>query len=222
VSGLYYALGDSMSIDEYAGGPGCGAASLLVRDLASAEPDWSLRLLAFDGATTEDVWQDQVPRVLERPALVTLTMGGNDLLAAAFGYEDAYQEHVADRVRANGELILGELRRLSGPDTPIVVTTVYDPSDGTGDASSAGMPPWPDGLYALAALNEELRRLADRHGAVVADVHGVFIGHGISAGDVTQPDPRPPNRELWYCGAIEPNAWGAEAIARTWRAALPD
>jgi lysophospholipase L1-like esterase len=220
VSRLYYALGDSMSIDEYAGGQGRGAASLLVRDLADAEPDWNLRLLAFDGATTVDVWQDQVPRVLERPDLVTLTMGGNDLLAAVFGYDDAYLEHVAERVRANGELILAELRRLAGPATPIVLSTVYDPSDGTGDASSAGMPPWPDGLDALAALNEELRRLADRYGAVVADVHAAFLGHGVSAGDVTQPDPRPANRDLWYCGAIEPNAWGAEAIARTWRAVL--
>jgi hypothetical protein len=31
---------------------------------------------------------------------------------------------------------------------------------------------------------------------------------------------RPANRDLWYCGAIEPNAWGAHEIRRTWWQAL--
>jgi len=62
---LYAALGDSISIDEYAGGPGLGGASLLAhnqddtfpqwrgRDLATVHPDLRYLLIAVDGGTTE-------------------------------------------------------------------------------------------------------------------------------------------------------------------------
>jgi hypothetical protein len=42
----YFALGDSISIDEYAGGPGLGAASLLADDLGI-----DLTLLARDATS---------------------------------------------------------------------------------------------------------------------------------------------------------------------------
>jgi hypothetical protein len=35
----------------------------------------------------------------------------------------------------------------------------------------------------------------------------------------TTAESRPPNRGLWYCGVIEPNAWGAHQIrAARWQA----
>jgi hypothetical protein len=46
----------------------------------------------------------------------------------------------------------------------------------------------------------------------VADVHGRFLGHGLAAGDPTQSAARPADQNLWYCGLIEPNAWGASQI----------
>ena len=49
----------------------------------------------------------------------------------------------------------------------------------------------------------------------MADVHGRFLGHGLAIGDPAQSDPRPSNRDLWYCGLIEPNAWGASEIRAT-------
>jgi hypothetical protein len=57
-------------------------------------------------------------------------------------------------------------------------------------------------------------------GAVVAGVHAHFAGHGAAAGDPGQPDPRPADRRLWYCGVIEPNAWGAHEIRCTWWRAI--
>jgi hypothetical protein len=63
-----------------------------------------------------------------------VTRGGNDLLAA---YGDAGAARRAIRtVVDNGRLVLASLRTLLGPDTPILVATVYDPSDGSGDAST--------------------------------------------------------------------------------------
>jgi hypothetical protein len=102
-----------------------------------------------------------------------------------------------------------------GPMAPIVVATVYDPSDGTGDAVRLGLPVWPEALDLLAELNQALRTLAEEHRALVADVHGRFLGHGLAIGDPAQLDPRPSNRDLWYCGLIEPNAWGASEIRAT-------
>src|ERR671927_55807 len=92
MSGVYVALGDSMSIDVYAGGPGRGAASLLHRNRDGDFPGWAGRDLAThgyelldltaDGATTPSVLDRQLPRVDRRPGLVTVTMGGNDLMGA--------------------------------------------------------------------------------------------------------------------------------------------
>jgi hypothetical protein len=124
---VYAALGDSMSIDDYAGGRGRGAASL--------------------------VWRNR----------------DADAARRAIGT-------VVDK----GRLVLASLRALMGPEAPIVVAT---------------------------------------HRALVAEVHARFLGHGLAAGDPTQPAARPPDRDLWYCGLIEPNAWGASQIrASFWEA----
>jgi lysophospholipase L1-like esterase len=222
---VYAALGDSMSIDDYAGGPGRGAASLLWRnrdrdfpawagrDLSARDPTARLAVLASDGASSTTVAHQQLERLgrLElTPTLATVTMGGNDLLAA-YGDHAAAQRAIGT-VIDNGRLVLAGLRALMGPEAPIVVATVYDPSDGTGDAGRLGLPPWPEALQLLAELNLALRTLALDHGALVADVHARFLGHGLAVGDPTQPNARPPDRGLWYCGLIEPNAWGASEI----------
>ena len=151
MSGLYVALGDSMSIDDYAGGPGRGAASLLHRNRDGDFPEWSGRdltaagftaqVLAADGAISTDVIGKQLNGITDAPTLVTLTVGGNDLMvhygdtAAAYG--------VIGRVAAATE---GVLRRLPpAGECRVVVTTVYDPSDGTGYVADSGLAPWPEG-----------------------------------------------------------------------------
>jgi lysophospholipase L1-like esterase len=221
----YVALGDSISIDEYAGGPGRGGASLLFRnrdedfpawrgrDLATTRPELGFWLLAVDGGTTRTLLDLQLPALAAAdvaPVLVTLTVGGNDLLAA-YGDTRAALAVVAV-VRSRVGEALSRLRDLAPADTAVALGTVYDPSDGTGDAGRAGLPPWPDVVAVLADLNEALRAVAQQHAARVADVHGRFLGHGLERGDVSQADPRPKDRELWYCDVIEPNAWGAGAV----------
>jgi lysophospholipase L1-like esterase len=222
---LYAALGDSLSIDDYAGGPGRGAASLLWRnrdrdfpawtgrDLTSRDPDARPALLASDGATSTTVAGEQLGRLRRLgviPTLATVTMGGNDLLAA-YGDTRAARRAIATVVD-NGRRVLAGLRALMGPEAPILVATVYDPSDGSGDAGQLGLPPWPEALDLLAELNRALRALAEDHQALVAEVHARFLGHGLAAGNPTQPAARPPDHDLWYCGLIEPNAWGASEI----------
>jgi hypothetical protein len=112
-------------------------------------------------------------------------MGGNDLLAA-FGDTTAARMAI-DQVRINATSLLRELRKLCGPGTPIAVATVYDPTDGLRDAASyVGLPPWREETALLDALNSTLRSVAVAHGAAVAEVHGGFMGHGLSVGDPTK------------------------------------
>src|SRR5688572_17651109 len=180
MSGVYVALGDSMSIDAYAGGPGRGAASLLHRNRDADFPEWSGRdlagagytaqVLAVDGAVSADVVEEQLPVMGAAPTLVTITMGGNDLMTC-YGNTPAAEAAVG-RVAAATDKVLTYL----GRDCRVVVTTVYDPSDGTGFVPEAALPPWPDGSAVVRTLNAELTRLAHRHSAVVADVHAAFWG----------------------------------------------
>jgi lysophospholipase L1-like esterase len=225
----FVALGDSMSIDDYAGGPGRGAASLLHRNRDGDFPEWAGRdlatsgtgveVLARDGATATDVLLNQVPRIEQTPELVTITMGGNDLMVA-YGNTEAAEAAIAE-VIATGDAILARLGAVTGNGGRILLTTVYDPSDGTGQIPTAGLS-WPQAPALIHALNAALADLAQRHGAVLADVHARFLGHGLHAGDPAQPDARPSNRHLWYCGVIEPNAWGAHEIRSAWWQALHD
>ncbi len=229
----YVALGDSISIDDYAGGPGRGGASLLFRnrdddfpawrgrDLLSSDPAAAFSLLATDGATTRTLAQAQLPRLrtLPRsPTLVTLTIGGNDLLSA-YG-DTAAARAVIGSVGTAVDAALGEIAGLLAPGGRVVVGTVYDPSDGTGDAGRLGLPPWPDAVVVIDELNEALRGAAARNGAAVAEIAGVFLGHGLRVGDPTQREPRPRERDLWFCDLIEPNAWGADGVRAAFWAAL--
>jgi lysophospholipase L1-like esterase len=213
-------------------GPGRGGASLLARnrdddfptwrgrDLSAVHPGLRFELLAADGGTTATVLDVQLPRLARmavRPQLVTLTVGGNDLLGA-YGDTEAARR-VVDTVGHRLDEILRTLEQHTAPGARLVVGTVYDPSDGTGDAEALGLPPWPDAVTVVGELNSAIRQVAATHAATVADVHAAFLGHGLRAGDPRQPDPRPAARDLWYCSLIEPNAWGASAVrAAFWHA----
>lgn len=229
----YVALGDSISIDDYSGGPGRGGASLLYanrdddfpdwrgRDLRSTAPGTAFALLATDGATTGTLLDRQLPRLAAlpaRPSLVTLTIGGNDLLGA-YG-DTAAARAVVARVAAALDRALVAIGEALAPDGRVVVGTVYDPSDGTGDAARLGLPPWPDAVALIAELNDALRRGAARHGAAVAEIAELFRGHGLAAGDPRRREARPEQRDLWFCSLIEPNAWGADGVRAAFWAAL--
>ena len=204
-----------------------GAASLLAanddarwpefagRDLETLSPGLARTSLAADAATIGDAFSEQLPAVEpgEDPALVTVTLGGNDLLGAFGGVAKAARMAAAvrDIAQAYG-YVVGELaRRL--PNATLVLTTVYDPSDGTGQAPGLyeGRGTLP--LDHLDAVNEHIRRLArETPGARLADVHAHFLGHGASA----------PEDERWYWrrSLIEPSAMGASEIRRVWLEAL--
>ena len=191
--GTYLALGDSISIDDYTGVRGGGAASQLARRLGLDLVD-----LTSDGNTTHGVLAD----LAGAPAsadVVTLTAGGNDLLGG-------------DLPRA----ILRRLHQIAWRIEPlgahVVVNTVYDPSDGDNEVGRREL-----GLSRLAtielrrrlnAVNGGIAKLARERGFLLADLVRLFHGHGLASD------------EPWFVQVIEPNLAGATAIAEHWHELL--
>lgn len=236
----YLALGDSMSIDLYpvldlrgrgriAGEaePAVGAASLLHRnhddlwpefrgrDLVTRDPALRLVDMCMDGATIIHTADFQLPYVGEEleesVRVVTLTAGGNDLLGGIMGGMEGMGRVTEESIRRYRELVERIVERFRR--ATLLLTTVYDPTDGTGQlpglSELVGRLP----MELLDAFNDAVRELAagtDR--CLLADAHAHFLGHGIPA----------PAEERWYWDAspIEPTARGASEIRRVWLDAL--
>ena len=234
---LYVALGDSMSTDHY---PTCdvrlldvppdcleplGAAALLYRnddlrwpelrgqDLMHASPDAEFLNLAEDGVMIDDVATEELARLgrdsRDPGILITLTAGGNDLLDALAGGErlDKAVNRIMRRYTDLVETVRDEL-----PRATLVLTTVYDPTDGTGllpGLDTYGRLP----LEHLDRFNDHVRETAAAMpGVVLADVHRHFLGHGVAAPE--------PERWYWRRNLVEPSAKGASEIRRVWWEAL--
>jgi lysophospholipase L1-like esterase len=230
---LYVALGDSMSTDHY---PTCdvrdldapprrldplGAAALLHRndddrwpefrghDLETLSPDVRFLNLAEDGATIDDVATEELARLGrdsdDPDILLTLTAGGNDLLDA-LGAGRRLESAINLAARRYADLV--ETVREELPRATLVLTTVYDPTDGTGrlpGLETYGRLP----LEHLDRFNEQIRELSRAMpGVVRADVGQHFLGHGVTAPE--------PERWYWRRNLIEPNARGASEIRRIW------
>src|SRR6266702_4382515 len=166
--GVYLALGDSISIDDYTGVRGGGAASQLARKLGVEIVD-----LTCDGNTTDGMLRDLV----HAPAtadVITLTAGGNDLLGGGL------PRVILRRLHAIA-------RRIEPLDALVVINTIYDPSDGDNDVGRREL-----GLSRLAtielrrrlnAVNRGIANLGREHGFLLADLQRLFHGHGIASNE---------------------------------------
>ena len=204
-----------------------GAASLLHRnvdetypefagnDLVSRWPDIGATNLAEDGATIGDVFGTQLTQLgdSEEPTLITLSIGGNDLLSAFEGRPVAdLLARIVEDVAEGYEFLIQSVRR-ARPQASLILTTIYDPSDGT-----RKVPGLFDGkssmqIDALHDLNARIAGMASStKDCALADVHGHFLGHGVTA--------KEKDRWYWKRSWIEPNAAGASEIRRVWLDAL--
>jgi lysophospholipase L1-like esterase len=204
-----------------------GAASLFYRnddghwpdeignDLVSRYPAIEFANLATDGATIGDVFGEQLPQLApsEEPTLITLTIGATDLFSA---FANRPKTSLLDRITADVaeafEFLVESMRR-ARPNSLVIVSTIYDPSDRTarvrGAFEDAGAMP----LRALDSLNQSIRTIANgTPGLLLAEVYGHFLGHGVSAPEV--------DRWYWRRDPLEPNARGASEIRRVWMEAL--
>jgi lysophospholipase L1-like esterase len=234
---LYVALGDSMSTDHY---PTCdvrgldappahldplGAAALLHanddgrwrefrgHDIERLYPAAEFLNLAEDGAMIDDVATEELARLghdsSDPGILLTLTAGGNDLLDALAAGRSLDRE--VRRIEQRYADLVATIRE-ELPAATLVLTTVYDPTDGSGHLPGLESVGWLP-LEFLHRFNDRVRHLADDdEGTLVADVHRHFLGHGMSASDG--------DRWYWQPSPIEPNARGASEIRRVWLATV--
>src|SRR5579885_1345191 len=195
-----------------------GAASLLYKnaeehwpddvgnDLASMYPGIAFQNVASDGATIGEVFGEQLPMLedTDEPTLLTLTIGGNDLLSA-YGSRPTHKllERIVNDIGEAYDFLVDQLRARF-PNGTLVIATVYDPSDQTGKIpgvhDGATLP-----LDILDRLNDHIRALAAGTPRVLlADVYARFLGHGVTAAEE--------DRWYWKRSLIEPNARGASEI----------
>lgn len=149
---IYLALGDSMSIDDYTGVKGGGAVNQFFRSLGS---DWSLDDRTFDGCQMAGVPRDGEGEV------VTLTIGGNDLL---WNKDQYLSEGVADF--AAEHLALLRALRKQNPNSLLIVGDIYGPAAPLTDAEAHG----------LAEANQAIQENCREVGAQLATIHEAFQG----------------------------------------------
>ena len=234
----YLALGDSISIDSYpahdverrypgkASTDALGAASLLYRnddklwpefrgnDLHAKFPSLAFDDLTADGATTRSLLA-QVSRIArsDEPTLVTITAGGNDLLGE-IGFRGSPQDGGDTPVPAIAGRLRDAVTQLLAlrPHSVVIVSTVYDPSDGTNRLPGYSRPLEREAQW-LRDYNDAVRQLAasDRR-LRLADIQQHFMGHGLTV----------PESQRWYLAEsiIEPNARGASEVRRLWLQAI--
>lgn len=158
----YLALGDSISIDDYTGVSGGGAASQLAKRLRVDEFLDQTR----DGQITTAVLPG-LKKLIAAPDVITLTIGGNDFLGG-------------DRA----ETILRNIREIAlalrNYHSRVVINTVYDPTDGDDDlAQTLGITP--DRRVDFNQLNAGIRQIAAENSFLLCDLVPLFHGHGIAS-----------------------------------------
>ncbi len=233
----YIAMGDSMTLDDYPAGDAerrglncrkdIGAAALLYKnesqlfpelaghDLASIRPGLKFANLAYDDATTEDMLFEERIKQLNQYStnhcLITLTIGGNDLLAI---FKNIPSTNVRALTSATQEvhtryLQLLKLIKATVPASTILLTTLYDPTDGTGILPSTTMGTGTLPVTFIEQFNIFIASCARRQKAILADVYSHFQGHGAECGH---------KDNFWYCPLqpIEPSYLGASEIRRVW------
>jgi lysophospholipase L1-like esterase len=148
----YLALGDSMSIDDYTGVEGGGAVNQFFRTL---EGGWTLDDRTYDGCRMPGV------SIGGRGDLVTLTIGGNDLL---FNAEAYMRDGLADFAKQHAGLLA--LVRQDNPHAVVIVGDVYAPAVPLSAAESGRLA---EANAIIAANCEGIR-------AVLAPFHAAFRG----------------------------------------------
>jgi lysophospholipase L1-like esterase len=155
-SRLYLALGDSMSIDTYTGVRGGGAVSQFCDWLKWRGQSWTL-----DDRTADMCRMKYVPTSATGD-LITLTIGGNDLLAEQRRYLDEGLGSFAEE-----HLDLLTRLRAANPGALLVVGNVYAPQSPLSDELARAL----DEANAIIATNVQ------KAGGHLADIRRAFRGH---------------------------------------------
>lgn len=216
----YIALGDSIAAGLVTSLPRDRGYPALVSNLlekldASGPESVAVKSvnLAVPGETDESFvsggqlqsFRDEIASLRSRGAdlqLVTLTLGGNDILQLQ-NQGNADRQAGLDRFKASFSAAVSDIEQALGDLKPtIVVTTYYDLSDGDPQVQNSD-------AWWVAQFNDVIRSTAQQHGLNVADLEPAFRGH---IRDWT-----------WYPLDVHPNNDGHAEIAKlVWQASAFD
>ncbi len=146
---------------------------------------------------------DDLPNTLPGPVAVAITSGGNDMKAALPLIVAGADANARATMLSNIDNAIATLTEADhfGPGVQVYVfhANIYDASDGVGDFGSngcnfgQGLPTIPTDTF-FANWNGAIATAVNTHGQTVADMHGLFTGHGYDgapnwfASDCTHPN----------------------------------
>ena len=186
--------------------------------------------LSMSGTTSIECIDYQLPKLSPYPedvfGIVVITTGGNDLIhnygrtppreGAMYGAMRGEIDPWVEDFRQRMDTIISRCEATFPGGCRILITNIYDPSDGSGDIEMAGLPAWPDGLQVLSAWNQILAALPQRHSNVtLVDLRSEFLGHGVHCVQFWHAYYRRSDPHYWYWDNLEdPNDRGYDAIRR--------
>jgi lysophospholipase L1-like esterase len=227
--GTYIALGDSIS-DR--GGIGPYFYDVLATDLQAKYPGLTFVHAAKAGAVAgpySDGLTGAAPTLKTQisglgssyagDVLVTITIGGNDLNAhaqsAILATDDAIRMEFGQDL-ADGLAELTKPGRLGSGKLQIIMSNIYDFTDGKGDFNTVRCGPGVNvastrDTTAFNQWNGVMATAAQNVGAAIYDMHANFMGHGYNETNM---------ENVWFAGGdsvlcIHPNAKGHDAIRKS-------
>jgi lysophospholipase L1-like esterase len=197
--------------------------------LGAVLPNLRLKNLAQSGTTSLGhlkVLEEFEQQDREMFGLVVMTTGGNDLIhdygrsppreGAMYGATLAEALPWIESFRKRLHRMVDLLEERFPGGCLVFLADVYDPTDGIGDGSSAGLPDWPDGLEIHRRYHEVIHGCAARRSSVrLVPVHAAFLGHGTHCTQFWRKHYRREDPTYWYfCNLEDPNDRGYDALRR--------
>jgi lysophospholipase L1-like esterase len=158
--------------------------------------------------------------------IVVMTSGGNDLIhwygrgspkdGAVYGATIEQAKPWIQNYRWRLNAMLDRITAAFPGGCHIFLANIYDPSDGVGNPTAAGLPPWPDMLRVHDAYNAVIKEMAEaRENVHLVDIHSAFLGHGVHCVQWWRPHYRWDDPHYWYFTNLEdPNDRGYDALRR--------
>ncbi|KAA5829534.1 SGNH/GDSL hydrolase family protein [Saccharopolyspora hirsuta] len=154
----FVALGDSFTEGLADAGPDGafrGWADRLAEHLAAHDPDLRYANLAVRGKLVRQIVDDQVPKAIAlRPALVSFTAGGNNIIRPGSDPDEVAQ------------IFEGAVAQLRAAGIDVLIGTGFD---------TAETPVLRHVRGKVGTYNSHLRAIADRHGCYVLDLWSMHV-----------------------------------------------
>jgi lysophospholipase L1-like esterase len=205
-------------------------ADMQGKSLAKVFPNLTSINLALSGSTSQECLDLLVPKLKQQDedtfGIVVMTTGGNDVIhnygrtpareGAMYGATIEQAQPWIGNFKTRLDAIIDQLQAKFPGGCVFFIANIFDPTDDVGDAPTAGLPAWPDGLKIIGAYNGVMTRAAEsRKNVKLVDMHGGFLGHGIHCLQFWRQHYDKNDPHYWYWDNLEdPNDRGYDALRR--------